>query len=389
VARAPLRIALVSETWPPDVNGVAYTLQRLVEGLRGRGHAVQVARPRRGNERSGARGDGDVLCPGLPIPMYPELRFGLPSRGLLSRRWRRRRPEVVHVATEGPLGWSALTAAERLGLPVTSSYHTRFDAYTRHYGWGWLAGWVEARLADFHTRCAATLVPGEETAARLETRGVPNVRRMARGVDPGRFDPARRSTETRARWGLGPDDVALICVGRLAGEKNLGLALQALAVLREERPGDRLVLVGDGPWRPRLVGVPGVVLEGARPQAEVGALAASADVFVFPSLTETFGNVLLEALASGLATVSFRDGASALHVRSGVNGLQRERGDDAGFVADVVRLAKDARLRAELGAAARLTALAVGWEPVVDTFETVLGDAAARRICAPSRRGRA
>jgi glycosyltransferase involved in cell wall biosynthesis len=376
----PLRIALVTETWPPDLNGVAHTLAHLVAGLRGRGHAVEVTRVRRRGERArppGAPGEGDLLCDGLPIPMYPELRFGLPARALLSRRWRRRRPQVVHVATEGPLGWSALTAAERLQLPVSSSYHTRFDAYARHYGWGWLAGWVERGLARFHARCRATLVPGAETAARLIGQGVPNVRRLARGVDPRRFDPARRSPAVRAHWGLGPDDVALVCVGRLASEKNLELALDAFDAVRRTRPGDRLVLVGDGPWRPRAEGRPGVVLEGAVPQVRAGELTASGDVFVFPSLTETFGNVLLEALACGLPTVSFRDGASALHVASGRNGLQRERGDADGFVADVVRLASDPALRARLGAAARETALAVGWEPVVDAFETVLGEVAA------------
>jgi glycosyltransferase involved in cell wall biosynthesis len=205
-------------------------------------------------------------------------------------------------------------------------------------------------------------------------------------VDPALFDPARRSAAVRARWGVGANDVALVSVGRLASEKNLDLAVAAFEALRRERPGDRLVFVGDGPVRSRLAGLPGVVLEGALPQREVGALTASADVFVFPSLTETFGNVLLEALAAGLASVSFREGASALHVEHEENGLQRERGDDAGFVADVLRLARDAALRRRLGQAARKTALAVGWEPVVDTFEQVLGDVAGRRLSTPRRR---
>jgi glycosyltransferase involved in cell wall biosynthesis len=369
----PWRIDLVTETWPPEVNGVAMTLARLTEGLRARGHLVRVVRPRQpgdgppGRRRRGA--SGDVLRPGWALPMYRDLRFGLPCRQALERLWSRRPPDLVHLATEGPLGWSGLKAAERLRLPICSSFHTHFEAYSRHYGLGFLAGWVEEQLGRFHARCGATLVPGPDLAERLRARGVPGVHVMGRGVDTERFAPALRDPALRAAWGLGAEDLALVVSGRLASEKNLPLAVRVLEALRRQQPGTRLVLIGDGPERARLARVPGVVLVGSVPHAEVGRPLASCDLFLFPSLTETFGNVLLEAMASGLASLSFRYAASALHVVDGVNGRHVAPGDEGAFLGAAQALAAHADVRARLGVQARESALRVGWEHVVDAYE--------------------
>lgn len=373
----PLRLDLVTETWPPEVNGVAMTLSTLVAGLRARGHDVTVVRPRQPADGPARASEGTLLRPGLPLLLYSDLRLGWPCARFLARRWTRRRPDVVHLATEGPLGWSALAAARRMRLPVTSSFHTNFHAYSRHYGLSWLAGWVERRLADFHARCDATLVPSKAVAEALESRGVGGVALLGRGVNTAAFAPSRRTPQERARLGLAQGALGIVCVGRLATEKNLGLALKVLHAVAAEHSGTRLVLVGDGPLRGRLAREPGVVLAGALPHHEVGVPLAAGDLFVFPSLTETFGNVLLEALAAGLPSVSFRYAASARHVQDGQNGLQAEPGDDAGFVAAALRLARDPGLRERLGAAGRATALEVGWDPVVDGFEAAL-----RRVAA-------
>jgi glycosyltransferase involved in cell wall biosynthesis len=315
--------------------------------------------------------------------MYPELRFGLPCRGALERLWARSPPHLVHLATEGPLGWSGLKAAERLRLPICSSFHTNFQAYSRHYRLGFLAGWVEEQLDRFHGRCGATLVPSEDVATRLRARGVPGVHVMGRGVDVDRFSPTRRDPGLRAAWGLGPEDPALVVAGRLASEKNLGLALQALAQVRATQPSARLVLIGEGPERRRLAGLPGVLLLGSLPHAEVGRPLASSDLFLFPSLTETFGNVLLEAMAAGLASVSFAYAASAAHVDHGRNGLQAALGDEAGFLRAVAALAHDPARRARLGAAARATALGVGWDAVVTRYERAAAQVMAERAAPP------
>ncbi|MGA9394750.1 MAG: glycosyltransferase, partial [Azonexus sp.] len=151
-----LDIAFVSETYPPEVNGVAMTVGRLVGGLRERGHRVSVIRPRQGQGDTGE--DYDLALPGLPLPGYPGLRFGLPAGRRLAWQWRQRRPDIVHVVTEGPLGWSAVSVARRLGIPVTSGFHTNFDRYSEHYGVGWLRPVVAAYLRALHRRTLATMV---------------------------------------------------------------------------------------------------------------------------------------------------------------------------------------------------------------------------------------
>ena len=159
--RRSLRIALVTETYPPEVNGVATTLARVVEGLHRRGHELQLVRPRQKAVPPGPltpRLD-EVLMRGLPIPRYPHLRMGLPSKRALVKLWSMARPDVVHVATEGPLGWSALQAARHLHLPVTSDFRTNFHAYSRHYGIGWLNKPIMAYLRKFHNLAACTMVP--------------------------------------------------------------------------------------------------------------------------------------------------------------------------------------------------------------------------------------
>lgn len=154
-----LRIALVTETFPPEVNGVAMTLGRLASGMAARGHVIRIIRPRQRAEDDTRLPPGSLLVPGVPIPRYPELRFGLPQRRSLVRCWREQPPDVIHVATEGPLGWSALAAAQQLGLPFISSFHTNFHSYSRHYGLGWLQRGIAAYQRWFHNRTAFTLVP--------------------------------------------------------------------------------------------------------------------------------------------------------------------------------------------------------------------------------------
>ena len=163
----PLRITCVTETYPPEVNGVAMTIARLVQGLRARHHVVQVVRPRQAADTGPtASGDGhdDVVVRGVPIPRYAGLRMGLPCKNTLVQLWTRNRPDVVHIATEGPLGRSALLAATALGLPVCSDFRTNFHAYSSHYGFGWIARAITGYLRGFHNRADCTMVPTEEMA---------------------------------------------------------------------------------------------------------------------------------------------------------------------------------------------------------------------------------
>ena len=368
----------MTETYPPEVNGVAMTLERLVTGLRDRGHDVTVVRPRQRHERGrGADGAGERLQPSIPLPFYRALRLGLPTHGAPYPVTGARRPDVVHVATEGLLGISALRTALHRRIPVTSSYHTRFDDFGRHYGLGLLAPWLRAHLRSFHNRTRTTLVPSPSIRDSLVDQGFRNCHVLGRGLDSTHFHPARRGEGKRAAWGMGEDVPVLICTSRLAPEKNLGLALRAFDAVRARVPEARLVLVGDGPLQDRLRGHAGVVIVGAVPHDEVGAHLAAADAFLFPSETETFGNVLTEAMACGLATVSYDYAASAMHVRHGVNGLKVALGDAEAFVREAVRVAEDAELRRRLGVAARDTAAGLDWERIVRQLESWLRAAAA------------
>jgi glycosyltransferase involved in cell wall biosynthesis len=368
----PLRIALVTETWPPEVNGVAMTVSRLVEGLRSRGHDVQVVRPRQGSDAD-VRDNNDILVRGVPLPGYKGLQFGLPADRTLRRLWQGQRPDVVHAVTEGPLGWSALSQARKLKLPVTSSYHTHFDGYSKHYGAGIIGPIVSAVLRQFHRRTLSTMAPTRVLVDSLTRNKVPGARVIGRGVDSLLFDPAKRSTALRQSWGANDETLVVLNVGRLAPEKNLKLAARAFDAIKARHPTAKMVWVGDGPSRNKLSeGHPDHVFSGAKRGEELAAHYASADIFLFPSLTETYGNVVPEAMASGLAVVAYHDAAAAELITSGTHGLTVPVRDEEAFIAAACRMADDSTLRAACRIAAHARVLPITWEAVVGDFEAVL-----------------
>ncbi|MCL7745059.1 glycosyltransferase family 1 protein [Guyparkeria hydrothermalis] len=358
-------IRLVTETYLPDINGVATTLGCLVEALRQRGHRVSVTCPRSRARRD--LGDGGEV-PGLALPFYPEVRFGLPRRRAFLAEWREDRPDVVHIATEGPLGASALAAARALGLPVTTSLHTNFHAYARAYRLGWLATPVMRYLRRFHNRSAGTFIPTDKQAGELAANGFERLVVLGRGVDTDRFSPARRDAGLRASWGADEHTPVLLHVGRLAAEKNLDLLIEAMDLARSVSPTTRLVIVGDGPERARLERhLPGAVFAGALRGEALARHYASADAFLFPSLTETFGIVVLEAMASGLDCLCFDYAAGRMLIEPGVNGLLAPIDAPEAFLDQVPSLLHgDPRGRRSR---ARETALKYGWSAVIDSFE--------------------
>jgi glycosyltransferase involved in cell wall biosynthesis len=335
-----MHIAIVTETWPPEINGVALTVHALARDAAAIGHRVEVLRPRRRDEHDGEAGVEEVLLQGAALPRYPGLRFGLPAPLLLQRRWAERAPDALYVATEGPLGHSALRAARRLGIPACTGFHTRFDDFARHYGFGFLTPAVFACLRRFHNRASATLVPTTQLAQFLESNGFRNVRLLRRAVDTRMFRPDRRDPSLRAEWGVAEDGLALIHVGRLAPEKNIELALRASAAIRARHPDARCVIIGDGPSRAELQDRhPEVVFTGIRRGEDLARHYASGDLFLFPSLTETFGNVTLESLASGVPVVAFDYGAAREHIHTATSGARVPTGDATAFVHAAVPLA--------------------------------------------------
>jgi glycosyltransferase involved in cell wall biosynthesis len=334
-----MRYAIVSETYPPEVNGVALTVQGLEQGLRERGHEVSLLRPRQLGESTSSDAN-QMLLRGAPLPRYPGLRFGLPATRRLLSAWRAAPPDAIYVATEGPLGWSALRAANRLGIPAATGFHTRFDDYVGRYGAAFLAPWVFGWLRRFHNRGDVTLVPTAELQQQLRDLGFARVQRLARAVDTRQFHPGWRDVALRAQWGLGDDELAVLCVGRLAVEKNLDLAIRAFRAVKVAHPRARLVMVGDGPLRAALQAANrDIVFAGTQRGDALSRHYASADLFLFPSLSETFGNVTLEAMASGLPTVAFDYGAAREHLADDRHGALVARGDADGFVRSAAALA--------------------------------------------------
>ena len=369
-----LHIALVSETFPPEVNGVANTLGRLCQGLRERGHRLQLVRPRQADDTA-PNDDQLLLTRGWPLPGYAGLQWGQSSLHKLLRRWQRNRPDVLYIATEGPLGLSALRAARRLGIPVVSGFHTNFQQYSNHYGFGLLTRLLTGYLRWFHNRSRLTLVPSPSQRLELQRRGFERLELLARGVDGQLFHPARRSAALRAEWGLGEDEIAVLHVGRLAAEKNLQLLTRAFRQLQRDLPQQRLrlVLVGDGPLRAQLQAeLPEALFCGVQRGEALAAHYASGDLFLFPSLSETFGNVVLEALASGLAVVAFDQAAAAQHIRHGHNGALAMPGDEVAFIESARWLLEDPESLRRVRLNARQHAGKQGWPAIVERFESLL-----------------
>ncbi|MFI8573393.1 MULTISPECIES: glycosyltransferase family 4 protein [Stenotrophomonas] len=371
-----MRYAIVTETYPPEVNGVALTVQGLELGLRAAGHQVDLVRPRQPSDVDAA--EGTVLVTGANLPRYPGLRFGLPAPARLSRQWQQQRPDAIYIATEGPLGWSALRTARRLGIPVATGFHTRFDEYLPDYGVAWLQAAALRWMRRFHNQADATLVPTQELQQFLGEQGFDRVRLLARAVDSSQFEPERRDPALREEWGIDGNGFAAIHVGRIAPEKNLGLAVKAFRRLQQVRPKARFIFVGDGPARARLAhDNPDFIFCGVQRGDALARHFASGDLFLFPSRSETFGNVTLEAMASGLATVAFDYGAAREYLRTDENGIAVN--DDSEFVTAAVQLAGDDTLRHRLGRNAATAMKRLHPQHVVAEFDALLAELAHAR----------
>ncbi len=372
-----MRIGIVSETYPPEINGVALTVHSLASGLAERGHSVDLIRPRQSQPHADEPGIDVLSMRGGALPRYPGLRFGLPAGRKLHQHWQQHRPDAVYVATEGPLGWSAVRAARRLGIPVSSGFHTRFDSYADHYGLGLLTPLVRGYLRRFHQRAAATLVPTDALARELLGMGISNARLLRRAVDTQLFHPRQRDDGLRASWGVDAVAPIVLYVGRIAAEKNLELAVEAFRAVQQQVPGARYVWVGDGPARAALQAAhPDFIFAGVQRGEALARHFASADLFPFPSLSETFGNVIIEALAAGLPVVAYAEGAAREHLVDGVNGYCIESGNATAFVEATATLASNPGLIRHMGRAAHAGMAGLSPDAVIRDFEALLRELA-------------
>ena len=366
-AAAPLRVALVTSSYNFIADGVALTLNRLVGYLLAQGVQVKVFAPTSGKPAFVHQGE-IVPVPSLPLPARPEYRLALGMAGDVKRQLLDFAPDIIHIAVPDLLGRAALKLAQRHGIPAVATYHTRYETYLRHYWYlAGLEGWLKRYLRDFYGACREVYVPSQSTRAALLADGLrDNLKPWPRGIDTARFAPDKRSAAWRARLGIGADEIVVLHVSRLVREKRLDTLTAAL-----KQVPHRIVIVGDGPDRAfaeqRL---PQALFLGFQDGDALSAAYASSDIFIFPSDSESFGNVTLEAMASGLPCVCADATGSRSLVVDGETGYLLGADDADGFARAANRLADDQTLRKRMGEAGRARALTFSWE---ETLGRMLG----------------
>ncbi len=368
-----MRIALFSEVYWPMVSGVGVTLLRLTEALQNRGHSVRVYSATYPLPAGHPDRPEVHRSPSVPLFLYPDVQWAFPRLRDVVEDLARFRPDVVHVATEFSLGIAGLKSARQLGIPVVASAHTDYDQYAARYGvtWALRAGWHYLRW--FYGQSHRVLCPSRIYEEHLHSHGITHTGVWSRGVDPAEFHPRFRSNAYRARIGVGTGDLLVTYIGRLAREKNLTLLLDAWDLLAPDRGSAQLALVGRGPLEEeiRRREIPGVHVPGLLLGSELASAYASADIFTFPSTTETFGNSLLEAMGSGLPSLVAAGGGVLEFARHGGNAWLVAP-DSATAIADGLgRLLADRGLRRCLAQGALRTARERAWDAV---YDQLIGD---------------
>ncbi len=347
-----MRVALFTETFLPKVDGIVTVLVLLMDHLIARGIEFAVVAPRLDDRLTDYKGHPVIGVPGVRVPFYPELKVGPPTLRTY-RQVQQFAPDIAHFIHPSLIGAGGLLMAKRLRVPTLASFHLDLATLARYFGAGFLAPVVWWYMRRMFNAADYALAPSRRMQQALLARGVREVGLWRRGVDADFFHPRHRSDAMRCRLSDGhPDDTILLYVGRLSSEKQIGLIRPAL----ESVPGTRLAIVGDGPARDQLqaafAGAPTVFI-GYLSGADLSAAYASADVFVFPSAMETFGLVLIEAMAAGLPVVASRLSGIPELVTDGKSGLLAPPGDVAALAAAIRRLHDDPALRQRLGQAAR------------------------------------
>ncbi len=378
-----LRIALFTGNYNYIVDGVSRTLHRTVEHLERRGHRVLVFGPAGAGPPLPAPGTF-VPVPSVPIPGRPEYRFSTRLPAAVRSRVDAFAPHLIHIATPDILGLAALRHGRRRGLPVVSSFHTHYSSYLRYYRAGWLEPLLWIYLRHFYARCSQVYVPSLSMLEELRGRGFTgDLRLWARGVDAEAFDPRRRSLPWRRELGIGDEQVVVAFVSRLVKEKGLDAFAAATGELARRGLAHRRLIVGEGPERDWLAAqIPEAIFTGHLEGDALARAYASADIFLFPSETETFGNVTLEAMASGLPVVCANATGSSFLVEHGVSGFLAS---PAALADPLARLVADPALRARMGAAARKRAESFTWAGAMRLLETYYFEALAQTSAKTAR----
>jgi phosphatidylinositol alpha 1,6-mannosyltransferase len=374
-----LRIALITSSYNYIKDGVALTLNRLVGYLEAHGVEVLVFAPTAAKPAFAHAGTL-VSVPSIALPARPEYRLALGMPRSVRRRLKEFGPDIIHIAVPDLLGARALRLAQRWNIPAVASYHTRYETYLKHYWYvAALTGLVSRHLRRFYAACREVYVPSLSMAEKLRADGLrDNFRIWPRGNDADRVNPAKKSADWRARHGIGVGELVILHVSRLVREKRIDVIAETARRIRAAGIAHKLVIVGDGPGRAALEkALPQAIFTGFLDGEDLAAAYASSDIFLFPSETESFGNVTLEAMASGLPCVCADATGSRSLVMAGVTGLLAKPGCIQQFADHIATLANDVSLRRRMGANARARSLDFGWDQtmarILEYYEALAG----------------
>lgn len=376
LVRPRLKIAIVTETWPPEINGVALSLLQLCKGLQKQGHKILLIQPEQKHKCHEFSPNRECLVKAQSIPKYPSLQFGWPQFLKVSQALEKFSPDVVHIVTEGPLGLAVLQAANSKKIPVSSGFHSPFQEFSRSFDLAFMVKPIQRYLRWFHNNTQMTCIPSKDTEVILRQLGVscPLVI-VGRGVDIEQFSPDHYSQNLRQQWGVNSDTKVLLYVGRLSPEKEIDVLINAyIAMRRINKTNIKLVIVGDGPERSHLEMIAegqDVIFTGTLTGLKLAQAYASANIFVFASQVETFGNVVLEAMASGLPIIAYNYACAHLHVKQGETGWLSPLGNISGLIQSMYQLPDNGKLK-QMGIQARKNVQHVGWQYPVHQFEQAL-----------------
>ena len=376
LVRPRLRIAIVTETWPPEINGVALSMMQLCQGLQRLGHKILLVRPVQKETCAEFHPEQECLVLSQPIPKYPSLQFGWPQYLKVTKAFEKFSPDVVHIVTEGPLGLTALQAAKAKKIAVSSGFHSPFQDFSRFFDLAFLVKPIQRYLTWFHNSTDVTCVPSQYTEKALRGFGVtcPLVV-VGRGVDTVRFSPKHRSQRLRQQWCVDADTRVMLYVGRLSPEKEVDVLIKSFHALQVQQGVNiKFVIVGDGPDRIRLSKMTtskDVIFMGSLGGHELATAYASADVFTFASQADTFGNVVLEAIASGLPVIAYDYVCAHQHVKHNITGWLCSLGHTADLIQSICRLPALPQLR-QMGLLASESVQHSSWQFPVQQLEQAL-----------------
>ena len=359
-----MRVAYFTESLPPSTDGVAKTMTQLCHSLVSEGIDFRFFSP--------FKPDYDIpwkqqvtRVPSIPFPLYPEYRIGIPGTLSINSALDRFRPDIVHAASPTPLGFLSLNYARRRGIPAVSSYHTHFVSYFRYYGFGNFEQFGWTFLKHFYNKFSRIYAPSGSTVRDLERRGFNNVELWQRGINLSRFSPGFRNHDLRRQAGARENDLVLLFVGRMVKEKDIEDLVRVHRILEKEQRNFKMVFVGGGPLLSQTrKELPNAWFTGYQYGDDLASWYASADIFTFPSTTETFGNVVLEAYASGLPVVGSNKGGVADLVEDGRTGFIARANDPEHFALQLGRIMDNPELRARMGQQARISVRQNSWASV-------------------------